>query len=64
MGAAGFELPPDSPKNTGNSQKTDAQSGAPIDPDLQTLIDAWPSLSPEQRAAVLRIVQTTNTTAR
>jgi len=50
MGDTGFETPSNSSGETANSEKGAAESGAVgaesscIDPDLQAVIDAWPTL--------------------
>ncbi len=59
----GTEHPHDSPKKTPVSEAGGAQSGAPAaqstvqDPDLQQLIDAWPTLPPVVRAGIVAMVK-------
>ena len=58
----GLERPAETPGNSGNSKTGDAESdanaarNAPADPDLQSIIDAWPNLTDEQKAAILVII--------
>lgn len=68
MGAGGPELPLKSPVKTHISETGGANSGArsaptgpestPVDPDLQRLVNAWPTLPEPIRAAVLALVGT------
>jgi hypothetical protein len=52
------------PRNDGQPAAGGAKSGAaspdrsPADPDLARLVDAWPTLPPPIRAAVLALVET------
>jgi len=43
------------PAQTGTESGTLNRENAPIDPDLVRLIEAWPTLSDEARADILRI---------
>jgi len=58
----GLERPAETPGNSGNSKTGDAESdvnaarNAPAAPDLQSIIDAWPNLTDEQKAAILVII--------
>jgi hypothetical protein len=56
----GIEPCTNSPGNTALSADGGAESGAPTpaDPDLTRLVDAWPTLPPPIRAAVLALVET------
>jgi hypothetical protein len=70
VGAEGREHPADSPENPQGSQKSGAESGAlsgktahpapagttPGEPDLQTVIDAWPKLPSDVRRSILAAV--------
>jgi hypothetical protein len=66
----GFEQPAYSSGNTGGDEKSDAQTGALsddfiqggalpafADPDLQAVVNAWPSLSVETQQSILAIVR-------
>jgi len=59
----GLEQSEDSPRRVQVSETAGAKSGAvdrenaPIDPDLDTVIDAWNSLPPDTRTAILAIVE-------
>ena len=58
----GLEQSADSPRRVQVSETAGAKSGAvdrengPIDSDLDTVIDAWHSLPPDTRTAILAIV--------
>src|SRR5262249_53345289 len=60
----GIEQPVNAPKNTTLSTKGGAKSGAfapantPIDTDLASVIDAWPTLPAAIRAGILAMVRT------
>jgi hypothetical protein len=61
MGPEGFEHPSLALSKTPLSDTPSAKSGAPnaentpLDPDLARLIEAWPTLSADARAAILRL---------
>ena len=58
----GLEQTAKTPGNTAIAEKSGAESGAvsrggaPADPDRNTVIDAWPTLSDHAKRAVLEIV--------
>ena len=60
---AGIEQKPFSPRRVQVSETAGAKSGAvdrenaPIDPDLASVIDAWHTLPPDTRTAILAIVE-------
>ena len=61
----GLEQSENSPRRVQVSETAGAKSGAvdrengPIDPDLDSVIDAWHSLPPDTRTAILAIVEAT-----
>ena len=62
MGDTGLEHPAKTPGKTGDFEPSGAESGAvadridPIDPDLQRVIEAWPSLTEQVRAGILTTI--------
>ena len=60
---AGIEQSADSPRRVQVSETTGAKSGAvdrenaPIDPDLDTVIEVWHSLPPDTRTAIVEAAQ-------
>ncbi len=62
MGVTGLEQTAKTPGKTAISEKSGAESGAFdrsfafSDPDLNTLINAWPELSDDDKRAILEIV--------
>jgi hypothetical protein len=65
MTPTGLEHPPQNTGNTPISETGGAKSGAlstisaPIDPDLQRLIDSWPDLPPTVKRMILASLETT-----
>ena len=63
MPPAGIEQKPFSPRRVQVSETAGAKSGAVdrenarIDPDLETVIDAWPTMPPDTQRAILAIVE-------
>lgn len=63
MAEAGLETVANSPQKTGNSSRGGAESGAvdarsgAFDPELQTIVDAWPSLPDTVKAGILAMVK-------
>jgi hypothetical protein len=61
----GFELPQKTPENQGFPDESGAESGAldaknePEDPELGTIIDAWPTLPDALRTGILAMIRAT-----
>lgn len=60
MGRVGIEPTADSFEKTATSQESGAKSGpVHFDPDLTSVNDAWDSLSPAIRAAIVAMIRAT-----
>jgi hypothetical protein len=57
MGDEGIERTPLTAPKTAISDIASAKSGAPPDASLSKIIEVWPKLSTDTRAAILRIVE-------
>ncbi len=66
MGRTGLEQTGKTLGNSGNSERSGADSGADpvnslqIDPDLQRLIDSWPNLPEAVKAGIAAMVNASN----